>query len=328
MYIHIVVILIIFCFEVFRVQSLKALVIGATGRVGKSVVSKLVDSGIRTTCLVRDINKATSLTEKSGVLLIRGNVNDLQSLIEATSDCDLVIDVHGVNPPRFTRLTDIFRHPKYDLSHPFNVNYIGVQNVLSAMKKNNVRKIVRLTGSSVGRSSFSPVVALFNIILSMTVRWHERAEIAIRESGIDYTILRVPEIVNEPAARDSNRSLQVFSSSSPTSTRPKSGKISVTDVADMCVLAGTGLSLYQSTVAKYKNVLSKSTVICSSLSGKSGAVYWDELLHKVNKSDTNTLKIGRHRLAVLTYLGLATAIITSIGKLILLIVSHMSKKFF
>ena len=76
------------------------------------------------------------------------------------------------------------------------------------MHVNQVTKLVRITGSLCGKSCFLPFVALFNLLLSLTAKWHERTEIAIRNSGLDYTVLRPPEICSElPVAMQQNRSL-------------------------------------------------------------------------------------------------------------------------
>lgn len=149
------------------------LVIGANGRVGRSVVSKLKSSGKSVKCLVRDIQRASTFTELENTSLVYGSTDDISSLVEATSGCDVVIDVHGMRPPRFTKIFDLFRHPKNDPTHPYNVNYLGTRRVLAAMKINNVKKLVRITGALTGKSPFRFPVWLFDILLSMSPKWHE-----------------------------------------------------------------------------------------------------------------------------------------------------------
>jgi uncharacterized protein YbjT (DUF2867 family) len=39
-------------------------------------------------------------------------------------------------------------------------------------------------------SAFHPIAVLLNLVLSMAVKWQLRSELALRESGLDYTILR------------------------------------------------------------------------------------------------------------------------------------------
>ena len=197
------IILVLLLVSMLIMTALSAvLVIGSSGRLGRVIVSKLVARGIDTVSLVRDIEKASGLDELKGSKIIRGDVTDTASLQSAMSlGVDEVIDVHGVSPPRFIKLRDFLRSPaEGDLTHPYNVNYKGTANVLAAMKENHVKKLVRLTGALVGASCWKPFVALFNFLLSFSNKWHEKSEILIRESGIDYTVVRPSELVDEPAA--------------------------------------------------------------------------------------------------------------------------------
>lgn len=174
------------------------LVIGGTGRVGRAVVPKLIKEGFSVRVLCRNLSEAKGLAELNGAALFEGDVRNLDSLITASADCSAVVDVHGMRPTRFSKITDLFTHPRDIPSHPYNINYLGVKKVLAAMEINKVSKIVRITGALVDKSAFIPVRILFNFLLSMTTRWHEASEICIRNSGFDYTVLRPTELVNEP----------------------------------------------------------------------------------------------------------------------------------
>lgn len=114
---------------------------------------------------------------------------DVDSLTAGCQDCDFIIDVHGVKPPRFSKVSDLWIHPssRKNVNHPHNINFIGTKNVLAAMRRANVAKLVRITGALVGSSTVSFATILFNMLLSMTVMWHEESEIEIRKSGVDYT---------------------------------------------------------------------------------------------------------------------------------------------
>jgi uncharacterized protein YbjT (DUF2867 family) len=172
------------------------LVIGGTGRVGRTVVRKLVNKGFDVRVLCRNIVAAQSLPELSKAKLFEGDVCNLDSLIQASAGCTTVVDVHGMKPSRIGKITDLFNHPKNIPNHPYNVNYLGVKRILTAMETNKVKKIIRITGAFVDKSAFSPLRVLFNVLLSMTSAWHEASEIAIRNSGLDYTVIRPTEIVN------------------------------------------------------------------------------------------------------------------------------------
>ena len=56
-----------------------------------------------------------------------------------------------------------------------------------------VKKFVRVTGLSVGLSTWNPVSILFSIVLSFSNMWNRKGEQEIRASGIDYTIIRPGE---------------------------------------------------------------------------------------------------------------------------------------
>jgi nucleoside-diphosphate-sugar epimerase len=185
------------------------LVIGGTGRVGRAVVPKLIKEGFSVRVLCRNLSQAKNLTELTGAVLFEGDVCNLDSIITASVDCSAVVDVHGMRPARFSKITDLFTHPRNIPSHPYNINYLGVKKVLAAMEINKVSKIVRITGALVDKSAFIPVRILFNFLLSMTTRWHEASEICIRNSGFDYTVIRPTEIVNEPrVVRMSSRAVR------------------------------------------------------------------------------------------------------------------------
>lgn len=284
----------IFVFIIFiHLSTAKVLIIGATGRVGFAVCKGLLNQGIDINCLVRNeqgVNKLKLLqSENSGGLAqcFLGDVTDVSSIVKASEGCTVIkhsytwnvcllihnilqaiIACHGVRPPRFSRIYDVVVHPRNFRNHPYSVNYIGIKNVLAAMKVNNVDKLVRITGSLCGKSCFLPFVALFNILLSVTAKWHERAEIAIRNSGVNYTVLRPPEISNEESVRlQNNRSLVLLNGDSG-ERAPLPGRIPVDDLADICIKAVTD------------NRLSRSSIIVSSQAGK-GPTTWDLLLPKV-----------------------------------------------
>ena len=242
-------------------------ILGGSGRLGSRVCAGLVQKKI----LVRSLQRQLPSVPVPGIEYFAGDVSNITALCEAMRGCDSVICVHGVKPLRFSKPTDLVLKPSSDSSHPYNVNYIGVCNVLKAMKLESVRKIVRITGGLIGKGELNLFKALFNLLLSFTVKWHEQSEIAIRASGLDYTILRPTELIDSPPARQSNRSLilsQDFTSSKPSF-------ISLDDVADLCIRAAVD-----------EDTMPFATALCSSRAGGDGAQTWTPLLQKVISFDT------------------------------------------
>ena len=271
------------------------LVIGATGRVGRNVVPKLLKQGYTVRCLVRNKEKAFYLKELKGSKLVEGDVTNLDCLLAATEGCGTVIAVHGVRPPRPSKLQDLFIHPKHlGSNHPYNVNYLGVMKILAAMQVNRCSKLVRITGSLIDKSAFSPFRVLFNLLLSFTTKWHEASEIAIRRSGVDYTVLRPTGIADIPAAaKDAARSLIMLAGDSP-ELPPLPGRIPVEDLGELVVKAAGG-------------ALPRTSVVCSSVETKPGAAAapqvkaWDGLIAAM-PADHRQIRLGPHKLAVATYL--------------------------
>ena len=224
-----------------------------------------------------------------GASLYEGDVGNLDVLLEVTKGAGAVIDCHGVSPPRFTSPVDLVRHPRHVPNSPYNVNFMGIKRLIAAMDINKVGKLVRVTGALTGTSPFSLRVALFNLLLSMTCKWHERCEIAIRESGLDYTVVRPTEISSEPSAGKTGRSLVLIPGDSD--EKRKLGKISHYDVASLCVSAGLEES----------SRLSRATVVLSSVAGGSGESTWAPLVASRAQADLRLLRRRWHELPAALY---------------------------
>ena len=104
----------------------------------------------------------------SGAELVYGDVCEIDSLVSASKNCSTIVSVHGMKPARFSKITDLFVSPSNIPYHPYNINYLGVRRILTAMEINKCDKIVRITGSLVDKSAFKPFKVLFNGLLSMT----------------------------------------------------------------------------------------------------------------------------------------------------------------
>lgn len=296
----------------------RVLVIGSTGRLGRVVTSKLIARGVEVVALVRDLESAKTVEELKGATLREGDILDVESLKVATSQVDSVVDVHGVKPPRFIKLGDLFRAPREnDSTHPYNINYKGTRNLLEAMKMNKNKKLIRLTGALVGASAFKPFVALFNFLLSYSNKWHQLSEKLIRESGVDYTVVRPSEIADEPSAVaqtypplgeavNARYLMAVPGDSEKRDPIPVPSKISKYDVADLCV---------EAVIKAQPGYLSKSTVICCSQAGD-GPRTFDEIFgdSATMKSfiDTKAIVPGKHGAATVVYSAVVSGVVAMV----------------
>lgn len=137
----------------------KVLVVGATGSIGKEVISEGVRSGFTMKALVRRADQANGFP--SGVEVAVGDLTDASSLVNAVKDIDAVVFTHGSNgrPPG-----------------PEAVDYGAVRNVLSALAGRQVRIALMTTVAVTDRKGAHD--------------WKRRGERLVRASGMPYAIVR------------------------------------------------------------------------------------------------------------------------------------------
>jgi uncharacterized protein YbjT (DUF2867 family) len=140
------------------------LVVGATGSIGRLVVAAAQRHGLRVTALVREPAKAERLL--SGAELVRGDLEQPDTLADALAGIDAVVFTHGGNgsPDQARR-----------------IDYGGVANVLQALDGPKPR-IALMTSIGVSRQGRGSVGELLD--------WKRRSERLVRASGAPYTIVR------------------------------------------------------------------------------------------------------------------------------------------
>jgi dihydroflavonol-4-reductase len=109
---------------------MRALVTGATGKVGHAIASALLDRGDHVRGMVRDPKRAASLLP-AGIEPIRGDVTDPESLAAAAEGCELVFNSMGM-PEQWVKDEAIFDQ----------VNAVGSGEVASAAKRAGVRRLI------------------------------------------------------------------------------------------------------------------------------------------------------------------------------------------
>jgi dihydroflavonol-4-reductase len=109
---------------------MRALVTGATGKVGHAIASALLDRGDHVRGMVRDPKRAASVLPV-GIEPIQGDVTDPESLAAAAEGCELVFNSMGM-PEQWVKDEAIFDQ----------VNAIGSGEVASAAKRAGVRRLI------------------------------------------------------------------------------------------------------------------------------------------------------------------------------------------
>eukprot|EP00238_Polyblepharides_amylifera_P001170 CAMPEP_0196571398 /NCGR_PEP_ID=MMETSP1081-20130531/1587_1 /TAXON_ID=36882 /ORGANISM="Pyramimonas amylifera, Strain CCMP720" /LENGTH=354 /DNA_ID=CAMNT_0041888335 /DNA_START=94 /DNA_END=1158 /DNA_ORIENTATION=+ len=181
-------------------ETSKVFVAGATGQTGRRVVQELQKRGVAVRAGVRDLKKAQSLglATGGGVELIQFDVtSDIESIKAAIGDADAVICATGFSP---TAGNWGGLKPGSSVA----VDKKGTENLVEASKSlGSVKHFVLvsslLTNGKACKQTDNPnfkVLEAFGGILTSK----RQAEVALQNSGLDYTIVRPGGLSNEPAS--------------------------------------------------------------------------------------------------------------------------------
>eukprot|EP00586_Coscinodiscus_wailesii_P018027 CAMPEP_0172519954 /NCGR_PEP_ID=MMETSP1066-20121228/291720_1 /TAXON_ID=671091 /ORGANISM="Coscinodiscus wailesii, Strain CCMP2513" /LENGTH=311 /DNA_ID=CAMNT_0013302629 /DNA_START=111 /DNA_END=1046 /DNA_ORIENTATION=- len=272
----------------------KIAVIGTTGKLGRETVLLLASRGIPTRCLLRhDIPDGTRASMKhsasaaevaaflsalEGVEMVRGDVTDASSIENLLEGCTAVLSLQG--PQRRSQLMDLFRDASSQPNHAKQINYVGVENIINAVKKSSTcDRIVRLTGK--GEDPWRIVAILINLLGGMAKAWNYEGETLLRQSNVDYTIIR-PGMLVQSCPTGAVLSLRDNGSDLPTSP------VRYTSISSLCV-----------DVLNYDNTR-KATLCAMNVPPNKGQTLYAPLLERV-RPDTRKFPddlMRKHRLAV------------------------------
>lgn len=165
---------------------MKLAIFGATGRTGQHLLRQALEKGYQVTVLVRDPAKLT--LQNSRLTIIQGSLQDADAVNQVIAGTDAVLSMLG---PTHNR-------PTFEISQ-------GMQTILKVMKMSGVRRLVISAGAGVGDPEDAPGLfnKLINVLLQTTSRYvYEdmlRTVALVRESGLDWTVVRVPMLVDGSA---------------------------------------------------------------------------------------------------------------------------------
>ena len=164
---------------------MKLLVIGATGPTGCLIAQQATQAGHSVTCLVRRPEAGKDLGAAS---LMQGDVLDPASLAGATLGQGAVISSLG---------------SAISLLRPVTLLSEGTRNLITAMKRTGVRRLVCITGigagDSRGHGGFLYDRLIRPTILRQVYEDKDRQEAEVRASGLDWVIVRPGLLTDGPA---------------------------------------------------------------------------------------------------------------------------------
>lgn len=160
---------------------MKVAVFGATGRTGRPLVREALERGHAVAALARDPGK---LDRTDGRLtVVRGDVLDPLAVERVVAGRDAVISVLG--------------HTK---SGAKDVQTRGTENIVWAMKRHGVRRLISLTGAGVRAEGDEPKIV--DRIFALLLRTLQRDVLedavnhveVMRESGLEWVVVRGPRL--------------------------------------------------------------------------------------------------------------------------------------
>ena len=169
---------------------MKVLIIGATGATGQILMREALAQGHEVTALAR--NPSAVAPEDHRPRVLQGNALDASEVEAAVAGQDAVLSALGTRSARRTTLFSESTH-----------------NLISAMDKHGVRRLVCITGIGVGDSKGHVGFLYDRIIRPFVVKNiyddKERQEEAIKQSDdLDWVIVRPARLTDEPAKGEYN----------------------------------------------------------------------------------------------------------------------------
>ncbi|MEM6255997.1 MAG: SDR family oxidoreductase [Cyanobacteria bacterium P01_D01_bin.156] len=189
---------------------MKLVIFGATGTVGAHVVQQALEQGHTVTAFVRNRTKLD--IQHSQLSFAQGDVMDASAVEQAIRGQDAVICVLGSGK----QLKSTIRSE-------------GTQRIIQAMEKVGVRRLICQstlgTGDSWSNLDFYWKYVMFGFILRHVFADHERQEALVRNSNLDWTIVRPSAFIDGPRTGSYRHNF-------PSTDRSITLQISRADVAD------------------------------------------------------------------------------------------------
>ncbi|MGB0564061.1 MAG: NAD(P)-dependent oxidoreductase [Spirulinaceae cyanobacterium] len=154
---------------------MKLVIFGSTGTTGREVVKQAIAEGHQVTAFAR--TPAKLQIQHPHLKLFQGDVLDAAAVETAIQDQDAVICILGAGK----QLTS-------------NIRSEGTKQIIAAMEKTGVRRLICQstlgTGDSWGSLDFYWKYVMFGFLLRKVFADHELQESYVRQSNLDWTIVR------------------------------------------------------------------------------------------------------------------------------------------
>lgn len=214
---------------------MKILLLGATGRTGKHVLTKALDNGHEVICLARN---GSRIKTRKNLIVVEGNPKNKQDLLQASLGCLAVISTLNISRTSDFPWSKLRTEKKY-LSQV-------MQTLLAVAEQNKIPRIVICSAWGVSETK-KDLPAWFNWFIDHSnIRFayedHERQEALLMQSTFDWTIVRPVGLTNSTKPQ---KILEVFDDA----TKPN------------LTISRQGLGAYLAEVLGQKELIGKKVVV-------------------------------------------------------------------
>jgi len=162
---------------------MRIIIFGATGGTGRYVVSQGLEQGRQVTAFVR--NQATLTAKHPNLTIVEGSLSDHDAITNALHGVNAVISVLGNNTSKA-------------LFKPSNVISQNLPHIISAMQQGRVERLLFVSSFGVNAKIFWPEKLLLRTLLRNLFTDLPVQEKLIKESGLNWTIVRPARLTNGP----------------------------------------------------------------------------------------------------------------------------------
>ena len=162
---------------------MQVLILGGTGGTGRELIEQALGHGHTVRVMALDPDKVKKVHPRLEV--VKGDIADSTALAAALKGQDAVLSALGVNERK-----------------PNNILSEGVRNLVRAMKRQKVKRLIFVSSLGVGESK-GKLGPLYNWVILPTLLKNifadkERAEEVIRQTSLQWTIVRPGSLTSKP----------------------------------------------------------------------------------------------------------------------------------
>ncbi|HEY3310733.1 MAG TPA: SDR family oxidoreductase [Anaerolineales bacterium] len=165
---------------------MKTVVFGASGRMGIKVVEQALEAGHIVTAFLRNPSKIA--IQHPNLTLFQGDVMDASAVENAIAGQEVVISLLGKTRPPEPGMNSMLE--------------TAAKNIVAAMQKHGIHRIISTTGAGVPQPEDQPKVAdrlvntMLNFLQKNFVLDASASVKVIQSSDLDWTIVRFPRVTD------------------------------------------------------------------------------------------------------------------------------------